>query len=81
MQPLRRLLDALPYPLLIGAALLLGLAPFAPQPHLLEKLQMLLRGELVRGIDIFDLCFHLAPALLLVAKLLVDRFPPRGNQP
>ena len=81
MQPLRRLLDSLPYPLLIGTALLIGLAPFTPQPHLLEKLQMLLRGELVRGIDIFDLCFHLAPTVLLVAKLLVDRFPPRGNQP
>lgn len=54
-----------------GVALLLcatlGLAPFSP-PHIVEKLQMLARGELKKGIDWFDLFFHAAPWLALVAK-------------
>jgi hypothetical protein len=72
---MRRLLAALPYPLLLGAAVLLGLAPFVPQPHLLEKLQLLWHGELSRAIDIFDLSFHLAPTALLIAKAGMQRFP------
>jgi hypothetical protein len=52
------------------AALTLGLAPFVPEPHLWEKLKMLVGGTLVRPIDIFDLCLHAAPWLLLMAKLL-----------
>ncbi len=65
-----RWLDRLPWtPLLIGA-LLLGLAPFRPQPHLLEKLTMLIDGSLVRPIDIFDLFLHAALPLLVLIKLL-----------
>ncbi len=63
-------LDRLPWiPLLIGA-LLLGLAPFRPEPHLLEKLTMLIDGTLVRPIDIFDLLMHAALPLLVLIKLL-----------
>ncbi len=50
-------------------ALTLGLAPFRPQPHLLEKLGMLMEGGLSRPIDIFDLCLHGLPWLLLAIKL------------
>jgi len=65
-----RWLDRLPWtPLLIGA-LLLGLAPFRPEPHLLEKLAMLFNGTLVRPIDIFDLFLHAALPLLVIIKLL-----------
>lgn len=65
-----RLLDRLPWiPLLIGAVLL-GLAPFHPQPHLLEKLAMLADGTLVRPLDIFDLCLHGVLPLLVLGKLL-----------
>jgi hypothetical protein len=61
-------LDKLPWgPLLLGA-LLLGLAPFLPEPHLWEKLKMLAAGRLVRPIDIFDLVLHGALPLLLAAK-------------
>lgn len=65
-----RWLDRLPWtPLLIGAVLL-GLAPFRPEPHLLEKLTMLVDGTLVRPIDIFDLCLHGVLPLLVLIKLL-----------
>lgn len=54
---------------LVVAALVLGAAPFVPEPHLWEKLKMLAAGTLVRPIDIFDLVWHAAPLLLLALKL------------
>ncbi|OIP99393.1 MAG: hypothetical protein AUK35_07570 [Zetaproteobacteria bacterium CG2_30_46_52] len=61
-------LDDVPYGLLIAAAILMALLPFQPQPHLLEKLGMLMDGVLNKPIDIFDLCWHLLPSLLLGLK-------------
>ena len=59
-------LQRLPWSVLVIGTLSLGLAPFVPEPHLLEKLRMLFQGELSRPIDIFDLVLHGAfPALLL----------------
>jgi len=63
-------LDKIPLTTLVVIALLLGLAPFAPEPHLWQKLKMLAAGELIKPIDIFDLFLHGAPAVLLVLKLL-----------
>ncbi|MBR9652006.1 RND transporter [Thalassovita aquimarina] len=74
-----RFLDSLSWPILIIAALALGLAPFAPEPHLWEKLKMLVAGTLVRPIDIFDLCLHGAPLLLLFAKAVRVLFA-RGQE-
>jgi hypothetical protein len=53
---------------LIVAALLLGLSPFVPEPHLWEKLKLLAAGTLVRPIDIFDLLMHATPIVLLALK-------------
>ncbi|HKJ04437.1 MAG TPA: hypothetical protein VJ974_02485 [Geopsychrobacteraceae bacterium] len=66
-------LKSIPYSMLIIAALSLGLAPFVPQPHLFEKLTLLLHGSLVRPVDIFDLLMHGAPIVLLFMKFLVER--------
>jgi hypothetical protein len=52
------------------AAILLGLAPFVPEPHLWQKLKMLVAGTLQRPIDIFDLLMHGLPVVLLVIKLI-----------
>ncbi len=62
-------LDRIPLSLLLPVALLLALAPFAPEPHLWEKLKMLFAGSLTRPIDIFDLVMHGGPLLILVLKL------------
>lgn len=62
-------LDKIPFSLLIILSLTLGLAPFTPMPHLFEKISMLLAGELVRPIDLFDLLMHASPVVLLVAKV------------
>lgn len=64
------ILDQIPLNILIIAALTLGLAPFVPEPHLWEKLKMLISGNLSKPIDIADLAMHAAPVLLLAAKLI-----------
>ena len=63
-------LDQIPLTILILAALTLGLAPFFPEPHIWEKLKMLVAGDLGKPVDILDLLMHAAPWLLLAAKLL-----------
>ena len=72
-------LDRLPWPPLLAAALLLGLAPFVPEPHVVEKLRMLASGSLHRPLDIFDLCFHLLPTALLLLKLGRNATRSRGH--
>lgn len=62
-------LDRIPLSLAIVGCLTLGLAPFMPEPHIWEKLKMLSAGTLRRPVDIFDLCLHALPWLLLLAKL------------
>jgi hypothetical protein len=64
------ILDQIPLSILLIVAIALGLAPFFPEPHLWEKLKMLVAGDLVKPIDIFDLLMHGVPVLLLVAKLV-----------
>ena len=62
----------LPYRWLVPVAILLALAPFRPEPHLVEKLRMLFAGTLKRPIDIFDLALHATPLLLLLVRLVGD---------
>ena len=64
---------------LVIAALVLGLTPFSPEPHLLEKTRMLLQGTLQRPLDIFDLIMHAAPTLLLVLRM-ITHFMYRENK-
>ena len=56
--------------LLLTVFLFIGLAPFSPQPHVVEKLVMLSHGTLHRSIDIFDLCYHGLALILFALKLL-----------
>jgi len=64
--------NLLSYQWLIPLAVLLGLAPFFPQPHLVEKIAMLLIGTLKRPIDIFDLVWHAWPLALLAYRVVLD---------
>ena len=64
-----KFLDEVPYVLIIILSLTMGLAPFTPLPHLVEKMTMLLAGELVKPVDIFDLMMHASPFVLLVVKI------------
>jgi len=72
--------DKIPLWALGVAALVLGLAPFVPEPHLWQKLKMLTAGTLTRPIDIFDLAMHLSMPLLLVFKLVRMARPEKKHR-
>ena len=74
---MKSLINRLPWWIVILLSATIGLAPFVPQPHLLEKLQMLSRSELRQIVDIFDLLFHASPLAILFLKLFY-RFSPRS---
>ncbi len=63
-------LDDLSLSVIVMACLLLGFAPFFPEPHIWEKLKMLAAGTLKKPIDILDLLFHAAPFVVLIMKLV-----------
>ena len=64
-----RWLDKLPLvPLALGA-LVLGLAPLLPEPHLWRKFAMLAHGQLHRAIDAADLIMHASLPILLMLKV------------
>ncbi|PCJ74031.1 MAG: RND transporter [Rhodobacteraceae bacterium] len=64
-----KLLDKIPFRTAIIMTIFLGLAPFVPEPHIWQKLKMLAAGDLVKPIDFFDMLFHTAPAMILLAKI------------
>jgi hypothetical protein len=66
-----RLLSEISWPVVILLCLTLGLAPFNP-PHIVEKLQLLMKGRLVRPMDWFDLLLHGTPWVILILKGIVS---------
>jgi hypothetical protein len=68
-----KLVDKIPIHVLLPLAVIMLLLPFTPQPHVFEKLMMLAAGQLTRPLDIFDLVFHLLPAMLLMIKFMRRR--------
>lgn len=74
-----RLIDRLPIIPLALLAATLGLAPFVPEPHVWEKLRMLVGGSLVKAVDWFDLAMHGVPWVLLGLKLAREFM--RGSAP
>jgi hypothetical protein len=71
--PVAGLLEKIPYTILVPLTVIMLLAPFKPMPHVLEKLIMLKEGTLSRPIDIVDLIYHLAPLVLLVVKVRMQK--------
>lgn len=65
-------LDSISYWFLVPAALALALAPFVPEPHLVETTGMLFRGELTEPIYIFDFFMHSALLYLLAIRVYRD---------
>jgi len=62
-------LDNIPLFVLVALAAWMAVAPISPEPHLIEKWRMLSQGTLVKPLDIFDLCLHTAPLVLLAVRL------------
>ena len=65
-----KLIDKIPILPLAVLAIFMALAPFSPEPHLVEKTRMLVNGELNKAIDIFDLFWHSFLLVLLILRLL-----------
>ena len=65
-----KLIDRIPILPLAIIAIFMLMAPFAPEPHLLQKLRMLVNGELSKPIDIFDLFWHSFWSVLLIIRLI-----------
>lgn len=63
-------LDQISLPFLAVLAGLMAMAPWpaGEMPHLVQKIQMLMDGNLTRPIDIFDLFAHGFPLVLLAVK-------------
>lgn len=64
-------LEKIPLGPLVLVAIFMSLAPFRPQPHLWEKLGMLLDGRLTQGVDIFDLFWHSFLLILVLVKVVL----------
>lgn len=77
---MRAILEQIPYSALIIVTLIMLLAPLHPKPHVVEKLIMLKNGSLHRPIDIFDLCYHTAPLIVLLIKLRLDAGKKKARQ-
>lgn len=65
------------------ASLTLGLAPFAPEPHIVGKLRWIAGGaEEMAGMDWFDVALHGAPWIwLAVAALRLAAHALRRDDP
>ena len=70
-------LDRFPWIWLLPLAAWMAIAPITPEPHLVEKLRLLVQGALVRPLDIFDLAMHATPLLLVALKLWRQWRAPR----
>ena len=66
---MRSLLSKINWPILIVACATIGLAPLFPEPHVWEKLRMLVQGNLTRAIDWFDLLMHRTPWVFVMLKI------------
>ena len=70
MKQILSLVDKLNWTIILILCATLGLAPFSP-PHIVEKITLLINGNLVKAIDWFDLLLHGLPWIFLTLKALV----------
>ncbi len=65
-----KILDKIPYPIIIAIAIFMSLAPLTGEPHLIEKWRMLAAFTLTKPIDIFDIIIHTAPIVIVLLKIV-----------
>ncbi|MGB5157649.1 hypothetical protein [Desulfobacterium sp. N47] len=70
MKIILSVVDQLNWAVIIILCVTIGLAPFSP-PHIIEKLSMLIKGNLIKPLDWFDLFLHGFPWILLLLKITV----------
>ncbi|MDQ6983638.1 MAG: hypothetical protein Q9M44_02875 [Ghiorsea sp.] len=70
---MRNFIVNIPYWLLVVMAIFLALSPFQPEPHLVQKFDMLMAGNLTKPLDLFDVLWHLLPVGLLISKFILSK--------
>jgi hypothetical protein len=63
-----KLLDKIPLTTILFFAVFMALMPIYPQPHLVQKINMLVSGQLTKPLDIFDLFLHSSGLILAALK-------------
>jgi hypothetical protein len=63
-----KFLDNIPLTTILVIAVFMALAPIYPQPHLVQKIDMLVSGQLTKPLDIFDLFLHSSGLILAALK-------------
>ena len=71
MKSILSVVDQLNWGVVVILCATLGLAPFSP-PHVVEKLSMLIKGNLIKPLDWFDLLLHGFPWILLILKIMAS---------
>jgi len=66
---LAELIDRLPNVPTLAVGLWMALAPFVPEPHLVQKFLMFINNDPFKTIDIFDVFFHGGLAAIALLKL------------
>ena len=69
MKSIVSVIDQLNWGMVLLLCATLGLAPFSP-PHIVEKISMLIRGNLIKPLDWFDFFLHGFPWILLILKIM-----------
>jgi hypothetical protein len=79
---MQKILAIFSFPVLIILSFL-AIAPMDGASHLVTKSHLLLMGNLVKPIDIFDLLFHSSALILLSIKsiyFLTEQFQSKNNK-
>jgi len=71
MKSILSVVDQLNWGVVIVLCVTLGLAPFSP-PHIVEKLSMLIQGNLIKPLDWFDFLMHGFPWIILIFKIMAS---------
>ena len=66
-------LALIPFPILIVMSAFMLVAPMAPEPHLVQKLNWLVSGQPFKAIDVFDVMWHILPSIVLLLKVALMR--------
>lgn len=82
-EKLASFIDGLPVMPTLVIGIWMALAPFTPEPHLLQKFMMAMNGDAFKLIDVFDVFMHGGLGILAGLKgwrMLAQRSNSTGNQ-
>ncbi len=82
-EKLARFIDTLPTMPTLVIGIWMALAPFTPEPHLVQKFFMAMNGDAFKLIDVFDVFMHGGLGIiagLKIWRIMAQRNNSTGNQ-